>query len=115
MKRQATDQVVLWPERQGDESVIAAMYWTAHYADKIGSLTLSAIAERDKETAQLAAFVGGEAEFISGLEVVRSCLETIESVGVLDEIDPDHIHNLPLPEPRIAPRFSPGTGFHLGH
>ena len=98
---------------KGDDAVIATMHWAAHHFKQVSSLTLSDIAEHDDEAARLAAFIGDEADFTASLEVVESCVASMEASGVLDEIDPKRVHDLPLPEPRMVYRHLGSSSYHL--
>jgi hypothetical protein len=103
--RRSIDYVTLSASRLPDEVALTSMYWAAHYAGNLGSLTLAGIAERDSDTKRLTDFIGGEDEFTSGLAVVQDLVGGMKEVGLLAEIDPDHVANLPWPEPGRANFF----------
>lgn len=103
--RRSIDYLTLTTSRLPDEVALTSMYWAAHYAGNLGSLTLAGIAERDSDTKRLAGFIGSEDEFASGLTVVWDLVGDMQEVGLLAEIDPDHVANLPWPEPGRANFF----------
>jgi hypothetical protein len=108
-------EVILTPERSEDKAVVNGMLWAANNEERVGSLTLARIAEDAiyPGAAKLVDFIGGEEKFTLSLVVLRDCVEIMDAAGVLEEIDPDHVHTLPSREHRPERFMAPGPrGFH---